>query len=77
MLVREVSEITAQWIEALVANETPESNYLDYKRELPGRGADNTREMLRDVTSLVVGSVTQKWGRSPLILAREAMDRPT
>lgn len=36
----------------LVANETPESRDLEFKRDLPGQEPDNIREFLADVTSL-------------------------
>lgn len=46
-----LDDVTLADVQALVSERIPESRYLDYKRDLPGRGSDAKKEFLADVTS--------------------------
>ncbi len=47
----ELDDVTLADVQTLVSERIPEGRYLDYKRELPGRGNDAKKEFLADVTS--------------------------
>lgn len=46
-----VNQVTEATLRKLVENQVRESITLDYKRDLPGKGDDDAREFLRDVTA--------------------------
>lgn len=51
MIAKTLEEITLQDIEDLRSNEVSEGLTLDYKLTLPGTGADDRKEFLRDITA--------------------------
>jgi len=51
MIEKALYEIEAGDFDALVVQQRPEGRRLDYKLELPGGGAEATKEFLADVTS--------------------------
>lgn len=48
---RNLDRVTPADVLSLVSEKIPEGRYLDYKRDLPGRGSDAKKEFLADVTS--------------------------
>lgn len=52
MLQSPIDQIDEAMLLALVANEVAERRDLEFKRDLPGGGADDSKEFLADVTSL-------------------------
>ncbi|MBS3764724.1 MAG: ATP-binding protein [Planctomycetes bacterium] len=51
-----IAELERTDIEALMDNGVPEGRQIEYKRELPGRGNDDKKEFLADVTSFANAS---------------------
>lgn len=49
-------DIGKEHIEALVANQVQEGKTIEYKRELPGRGSEECKEFLADVSSFANAS---------------------
>lgn len=52
MLLEDVAELNAQYLQRLCGDGCPESQTLDFKRELPGNSDKEKHEFLKDVCSL-------------------------
>ena len=56
MLAAQFGDITEAHLKALVTNKTPESQMLDFKRDVPGRDAKGRHDICADVCAFANGS---------------------
>lgn len=52
MLLEDIAQVNAQYLQQLCDDKCPESETLDFKRDLPGNSDKDKHELLKDICAL-------------------------